>query len=117
MKYVKLAPTNIVARDFNGLTLHSFFGIDINYKYDKNKVLAQARKYDYIIVDEISLLCSKMLQILYYVKLNTNTKFILLGDYDQLDPIENKHYDYRNSLVLKEIVEADHQGRIHYLRV
>jgi ATP-dependent exoDNAse (exonuclease V) alpha subunit len=95
--YIKLAPTNIVARDFEGLTLNSFFGIDIKYNCDKHKVLAQARKYRYIIIDEISLLFSKMLQILYYIKLNTKTEFILLGDYDQLDPIEDKNYDYRNS--------------------
>ena len=50
-----------------------------------------------------------MLQILYYIKLNTNTEFILLGDYDQLDPIEDKNYDYRNSLILKEIVEGNIQ--------
>jgi hypothetical protein len=107
--YIKLAPTNIVARDFEGLTLHSFFGIDIKYNYDKHKVLAQARKYRYIIIDEISLLSSKMLQILYYIKLNTKSEFILLGDYDQLEPIEEKNYDYRNSLILKEIVEGNIQ--------
>ena len=107
--YVKLAPTNIVARDFEGLTLHSFFGIDINFKYDKHKVLTQARKYRYNIIDEISLLCSKMLQILYYIKLNTKTEYILLGGYDQLEPIEEKNYDYSNSLILKEIVDGNIQ--------
>ena len=50
-----------------------------------------------------------MLQILYYIKLNTKTDFILLGDYDQLEPIEEKNYDYRNSLILKEIVEGNIQ--------
>jgi hypothetical protein len=50
-----------------------------------------------------------MLQILYYIKLNTKTEFILLGDYDQLEPIEEKNYDYRNSLNLKEIVDGNIQ--------
>lgn len=68
------------------------------------------------IIDEISLLCSKMLQILYYIKLNTNTEFILLGDYDQLEPIEEKNYDYRNSLILKEIVDRNIQVWTRYVR-
>ncbi len=43
--YVVLATTNKAAKLINGQTVHSFFGVDINGKYNTRLALSAARKY------------------------------------------------------------------------
>ena len=47
--------------------------------------------------------------MLYYIKQNTNVKFILCGDYNQLQPVNDKKYDYLQSQALKEICDYNIQ--------
>ena len=50
-RYVLLGTTNTAAELLDGQTIHHYFQIDINGKYDKNGVLLKANQMDYIIID------------------------------------------------------------------
>jgi hypothetical protein len=102
--YAVTATTNKAATIINGQTIHKFLGIDQEASFNIRSAIKIARKYKYIIIDEISMLPAKMYEILYEIKLRTKVKFIFVGDYDQLPPVEAKSYDYFNSLALKELV-------------
>jgi ATP-dependent exoDNAse (exonuclease V) alpha subunit len=107
--YVVTATTNKAATIINGQTIHKFLGIDQDSSFNIKSAIKVARKYKYIIIDEISMLPAKMYEILYEIKLRTKVKFIFVGDYDQLPPVEAKSYDYFNSLALKELVDFNLQ--------
>ena len=71
-------------------TLHSSFKITdngkIGMKLDNFKLFC--KKYDYIIIDEISMIPKDIWKIISIVKDNSTTKFILIGDENQTAPIE-----------------------------
>ena len=104
-KYVILSPTNDAATNYpnNSKTLHSFF---IKYidelRYLKNM-------YDYIIVDEISMINESILRYLYELKnISTNTRFILAGDFSQLPPVnDTNEYDYKNSSIIYDLSDGN----------
>jgi hypothetical protein len=108
-RYVLLGTTNTVAKLINGQTIHHYFQIDINGKYDKYLILNKCSKLDYIIIDEVGLMQAYLYEILYCMHRNSKVKFILLGDYEQLPGVETKSYDYLNSTVLKELVGCNIQ--------
>ncbi|KAI8836004.1 hypothetical protein BJ741DRAFT_686289 [Chytriomyces cf. hyalinus JEL632] len=103
--YIKLASTNKAARLIDGQTVHHFFHIDNNGKCDLKEAVKIAKKYDFIFIDEVSMLKSEVYEVLYYLKLKTNIKYVLVGDYDQLGPVEMRKRKYLDSLVLKELVD------------
>jgi hypothetical protein len=107
--YVLTATTNKAATLINGQTIHKFLGIDQNASFNIKSAIKVARKYKYIIIDEISMLPAQMYELLYEIKLRTQVKFIFVGDYEQLPPVEAKSYDYFNSLALKELVDFNMQ--------
>jgi hypothetical protein len=109
--YVVTATTNKAATIINGQTIHKFLGIDQDASSNIKSAIKVARKYKYIIIDEISMLPAKIYEILYEIKLRfrTKVKFIFVGDYDQLPPVEAKSYNYFNSVALKELVEFNIQ--------
>lgn len=71
-------------------TLHSSFKITengkIGMKLDNFKIFCS--KYDYIVIDEISMIPTFIWQIISLIKDNSNIKFILIGDDNQTTPIE-----------------------------
>jgi hypothetical protein len=46
---------------------------------------------EYILIDEISMINSKIWGVLSDIKKKCNFKFVLLGDFSQLPPVENKY--------------------------
>ncbi len=50
-----------------------------------------------------------VLEMLYFIKKNTNVKFILIGDYRQCASAERIQHDYEHSTVLKELTENNIQ--------
>ncbi|MDD2515609.1 MAG: AAA family ATPase [Candidatus Gracilibacteria bacterium] len=107
-KYIVLAPTGTAALNVEGLTIHRFFKLTPSSTLDNckaifgdKKILLQ--KIDTIIIDEISMVSSDMLDIIDKVirdTLNSSIPFggkqmILVGDPFQLPPIiktEEKMY-------------------------
>jgi hypothetical protein len=94
-KCKKLAFTNKAANNIKGNTLHTFFGIDDNYKCDLSFIIKRLKGIDIIIIDEISMINKELWSLLYQIKVLTNIKFLLCGDFRQLPPIED-NTDYFN---------------------
>lgn len=107
----------------NGQTLHSAVKITAHGKIamKQDNFRKFCKSYDYIVIDEISMIPKHIWKIISYIKDNSNIKFILIGDHNQTKPIEfftfnNTHYmnnsgvkyiaDY-NKVNLKEIQRYD----------
>jgi predicted AAA+ superfamily ATPase len=61
---------------------------------------------EYIFIDEVSMINSKVWAVLRDIKKIYGFKFILIGDFAQLDSIESKHYDVINSEVFANICDG-----------
>ena len=94
VKYRVLTPTNMSANLVNGGTIHK----------SMVKGLKDFEDIKTIIADEMSMYGSELLTYLYYVKVKyPNMRFILVGDFKQLKPVEDNtqfnkipNYEYGN---------------------
>lgn len=89
----------------SGQTIDSLLGIRPNAP-PKDKTFSHLADFDYIIIDECSMLQKTFYCYLKQVKLlHPHTHFILIGDYNQLPPVEKGRnftsYDYEQANVLK----------------
>lgn len=92
-KVLKLAFTNKASLNICGSTIHRTLGINKNDKISK-KMINKVKNYDYIIIDEISMLNKSLWNLIYLLKCSLPDKcFILLGDYRQIVGIENNKND------------------------
>ena len=91
---MKLAFTNKACLVLNGCTIHKFLSIDKNGNIDAKWLRKQT--YKYYVVDEISMISSELWRLLCELKRMTRAKFILVGDYRQLPPVENGGHNYFN---------------------
>ena len=99
-----MAPTNKASLIINGITLHKFV-----MKMKTAKSIAKLQTYDYIFVDEISMVKEIFYKFLLMLKQkNMNIKFIIVGDYNQLAPVNDRVIcDYKNSLALYELCDGN----------
>jgi hypothetical protein len=98
-KCIKLAPTRKAASHIKGQTLHKYYlSLFLSNNYEK-KILRQLKNTDYMIVDEISMVKEVFYRFLTLLKRYApNLKFIIIGDFDQLKPVNDKYSgDYKNS--------------------
>jgi len=97
--YICLAPTHKAGRVMSqdALTLHKFCNI----------LTTKKCAFDYIIIDEKSMMLEVFYNTLYKLKKrNPNTKFIISGDWRQLPPVGDRcDYDYANSHAFNELVD------------
>jgi hypothetical protein len=103
-KVLLLAPTNKAARVLhpNAVTIHSIF----NSKGNKCSLHKQMNKYDYIVVDEKSMIHEIFWRLFLDIKLNTNCLFVIIGDWTQLPPVNDRaNFDYRNSSVINVLCD------------
>jgi ATP-dependent exoDNAse (exonuclease V) alpha subunit len=105
--YAICAPTGKAAINIGGTTIHKVLKL-ADGKIPKER-LRFLKSLDYMIIDEISMMSSELYLLLISLKKLTKIKFILVGDFDQLPPVEqdNKKYDYRNAIVLKELADSN----------
>jgi nucleoside-triphosphatase THEP1 len=97
-----LAPTNKAALNIGGSTIHSFLKMTEDCKINMRLLKLINEKYDYIIIDEISMITKQLWKILCILKKETDIKFILLGDDKQCPPVEKEAIDnYFNHSALK----------------
>lgn len=103
IKYLALAPTNKACRVLgNAKTVHSFFGV-----YGK-KGFSKISNYEYIIIDEKSMIKEIFFRGFFHIKLNTNCKFILAGDWNQLEPVlDRATFDYENSKAIHQLCDGN----------
>lgn len=102
----KLAFTNKAALNINGKTIHKFFGIDPRgrIKKDWNKIKGNLKN---IMIDEFSMITYEIWRILLILKKNRpEVKFMLLGDWQQLPPVEKYTGDYSQLDFVKELVDC-----------
>lgn len=97
-KVIKTAYTHAacVQMGFDAVTLNSLF--TLNDKTDTRSILVQSRRLaahlrhidvDIIIIDEISMIPLGILEVMYtFHTLSPRTRFILVGDFNQLPPVE-----------------------------
>lgn len=109
MKYHLAAPTHCAANIINGTTLHNLFNVtteeEDNYTFGKKRMSSYLSTLDYIIIDELSMVTSKMYQLLTEVCKVTKTKVIMVGDFRQLPAIEKNAPDVKNSIMLRELAD------------
>ena len=94
IKHKSLAFTNKATIQLGGETIHKFLKIDKDGKIDKKWAKEQSKYIDVIFIDEISMISCELWKLLTELKRLSKCKFILIGDYRQLPPIENINVDW-----------------------
>jgi len=83
--FVSLAPINLAALIIGGITIHKFCCACKSYD------ILKSIKFKCILVDEVSMLQEKFYKFLLMVKkLKPDTTFIISGDYNQLEPVDDR---------------------------
>lgn len=99
-----IAPTNKAGLNIGGCTIHKFLRIDKNGCISSKFLKIVKEKYQYIIIDEISMIGKELWKRINLLKINSNIKFLLLGDEKQCPPVENEDIeDYFNHPAVKSI--------------
>jgi hypothetical protein len=106
--YRTCTPTHKSALLIGGETIFSLFNINPHdFTYLKSKVDKMKEEgVKYIFIDEVSMIQSKLWAVLRDIKNIYKFKFILVGDFNQLDPVEEKTYDILNSEIFSEIADG-----------
>ena len=89
-------------------TVYSLFNINQhNHTYLKSSVdKLKSEGVEYIFIDEVSMINSKVWAVIRDIKKIYGFKFILIGDFHQLDSIESIHYEVINSEVFADICDG-----------
>ena len=89
-------------------TVYSLFNINQhNHTYLKSSVdKLKSEGVEYIFIDEVSMINCKVWAVIRDIKKIYGFKFILIGDFHQLDSIESIHYDVINSEVFADICDG-----------
>lgn len=101
-KVRKIAPTNKASLNLKGSTIHKFLNMDIEGNISTRQLNKIKKNYEYIIVDEVSMITKELWRRLVFLKQATGVKFLLLGDDFQLPPVEDEGIeDYFNHPAVK----------------
>ena len=107
-KYIVLAPTNKACRQVSKhcKTIHKFLG---NAFSNKDSLKKQLENVDYIFIDEISMVKEVFYSIfLTMKKVKADIKFIISGDWRQLEPVNDRHnFNYMASSALFELCDGN----------
>jgi hypothetical protein len=107
-EYCVCTPTHKSSLIVGGSTVYNLFNIspqDHTYvKSTVNKLKESGIKY--IFIDEVSMIPSKVWGVLNDIKRVYNFTFILIGDFNQLDPVETKIYNVLESEVFSRLVDG-----------
>jgi hypothetical protein len=106
LNVAKITPTNKSALNIRGQTIHKFLKIIKDGKILKSTIeKIKNKKYDLIIVDEISMINKDLWRKLLLLKDETKINFLLVGDNKQLPAIEDDgiERDYFNSSIVKHL--------------
>lgn len=94
LKKVKvLAPTNKAALNIGGSTIHKFLKMTAEGYISPKLIKLIKENYDYIVVDEISMITKDLWKRLCLLKQETGISFLLLGDNKQCPPVEEETID------------------------
>ena len=97
-----LAPTNKAALNIGGSTIHKFLKMTAEGYISPKLIKLIKERYDYIVVDEISMITKDLWKRLCLLKQETDITFLLLGDNKQCPPVEDEDIeDYFNHPAVK----------------
>ena len=107
-KFIVCTPTHKSALLVDGSTIYNTFYINPkDYTYLKSTVeILKSSGVEWVFVDEISMIQSKVWACILDIKKIYGFKFVLIGDFDQLDPVEALHYDVLKSEIFAEIADG-----------
>jgi hypothetical protein len=93
-----------------GTTLHKFMGVDPENIEVSNSRWNNIGSFDYIFVDEYTMVSDTMWHLLYQLHKKQNVKFIIAGDYHQLPDIMDagsvrSDYEKRNTSGMREMCD------------
>ena len=88
-----LAPTNKAALNIGGSTIHKFLKMTSEGYINPRLIKIIKQNYEYIIVDEISMIGKELWKRLCLLKQETGITFLLLGDEKQCPPVEDEKID------------------------
>jgi len=88
-----LAPTNKAALNIGGSTIHKFLKMTSEGYISPKLLKIIKERYEYIIVDEISMITKELWKRLCLLKQETGITFLLLGDEKQCPPVEEEDID------------------------
>jgi len=93
-----------------GTTLHKFMGVDPENIEVSNSRWNNIGKFDYIFIDEYTMVPDTMWHLVYDLYKKHNVRFIVAGDYHQLPDIMDagsvrNDYEKRNTAALREICD------------
>jgi energy-coupling factor transporter ATP-binding protein EcfA2 len=105
--YIVCTPTHKSALIVNGETIYNVFNINPHdHTYIKGTVeKLKKRGVEWIFIDEVSMINSHCWAVLRDIKKIYNFKFVLVGDFHQLDPVEEKIYNVALSDVFAELCD------------
>lgn len=107
-RVLPMAPTHKASNNLGGVTIHSALGIGVSGGGANRRVLRRLlRDVDMVIIDEVSMVgCALWAFVNVIRETRRDVKFLFLGDFDQLEPVEgSKHrgFDYSQHPTLKEL--------------
>jgi GTPase SAR1 family protein len=107
-KYQVGAPTHKAALLIGAVTVYNLFNIcPKTHTYLKSTVeKLKSSGVEWIFVDEISMVNSKIWAVLNDIKKKYNFKFVLLGDFAQLPAVEKFKYNVKDSELFAELVDC-----------
>ena len=111
INYISLAPTNKAANVISGCTIHRFI------KRNSKKTLKD-KNYEYIFIDEISMVSEIFYKYFIVLKRALSVKFIISGDFEQLLPVKDRVgvCDYKNSMAIGELSDFNRLQLSHCRR-
>jgi ATP-dependent exoDNAse (exonuclease V) alpha subunit len=126
------ASTGIAATHMNGMTIHSWAGIgikerldddDLNWMYERKYLRNQIDKTQVLIIDEVSMLHGKQLemvnQVLKFFKQSSEpfggVQLIVAGDFFQLPPVSKTNESNRDKFAFMSTAWRDAQFKVCYL--
>lgn len=99
--YRAVAFTNQAALNLNGTTLNKNFQVAVGEEY---KGFGTLKKWDYLIIDEISMVPSQWYD--YFIRLKKKgSRIICVGDFRQLPPVEGAKSSIETSNLLKTLCD------------
>ena len=106
--YKSMAPTNKASSIIGGRTIHrEYLSVLHSNSSREKKMLNELKNYEYIIIDEISMVKEIFYQFFIMIQLFVpKMKFIIVGDFKQFLPVNDKFTgDYENSPALKQLCD------------
>jgi hypothetical protein len=108
-EFVCCAPTHKAALNINGKTIYDVFNINPHdHTYLKSKVEKMKNNgLKWVFIDEVSMINSKCWAVIRDIKRIYKFNFVLVGDFYQLDPVEEITFDVFNSSAFHEICDGN----------